>query len=128
MNHVTHLLSSADISIFSSEISKFCYIRKHRYRLHFGTWFLILLPFLSLWRFFLINMVTILMMSAKLATPGPLKIKIFHNKGCDVIIPDYDVTSKILSCNSNYIVDVLMWPTFGNSSISMTEVIITSIL
>ena len=25
------------ISIFSSEISKFCYIRKYRYRLHFGT-------------------------------------------------------------------------------------------
>ena len=27
----------ADISIFSSEISKFCYIRKYKYRLHFGT-------------------------------------------------------------------------------------------
>ena len=36
MNHVTHLLSSADISIFSSEIGRFCYIRKYRYRLHFG--------------------------------------------------------------------------------------------
>ena len=34
MNHVTHPLSSADISIFSSEISKFCYIKKYRYRLH----------------------------------------------------------------------------------------------
>ena len=28
MNHVTHPLSSADISIFSLEISKFCYIKK----------------------------------------------------------------------------------------------------
>ena len=28
LNHVTQLLSSADISIFSPEISKFCYIRK----------------------------------------------------------------------------------------------------
>ena len=37
MNHVTHLLNSADISIFSSEISKFCYIKKYKYRLHFGT-------------------------------------------------------------------------------------------
>ena len=37
MNHVTHLLSSANISIFSSEISKFCYIKKYKYRLHFGT-------------------------------------------------------------------------------------------
>ena len=36
MNHVTHLLSSAGISIFSSEIGKFCYIKKYRYELHFG--------------------------------------------------------------------------------------------
>ena len=35
MNHVTHPLSSADISIFSPEISKFCYIKKYRYRLYF---------------------------------------------------------------------------------------------
>ena len=35
------------------------------------------------------------MMSAKLATPGLLKIKIFQNKGHDVIIPDYDVTNKV---------------------------------
>ena len=48
------------------------------------------------------------MMSAKLATPGLLKIKMFQNKGYDVIIPDYDVTNKILSCNSNYIVDMVM--------------------
>ena len=46
-------------------------------------------------------MVTILMMSDKLATPGLLKIKIFRNKGYDVIIPDYNVTSKILSRDSN---------------------------
>ena len=37
MNLVTHTLSSADISIFSPEISKFCYIKKYRYRLHLGT-------------------------------------------------------------------------------------------
>ena len=36
-NHVTNPLSSADISIFSLEITKFSYIRKYRYRLHFGT-------------------------------------------------------------------------------------------
>ena len=53
-------------------------------------------------------MVTILMMSAKLATLGLLKIKIFQSKGYHVIIPDYDVTDKILSCSSNYIVDVVM--------------------
>ena len=53
-------------------------------------------------------MVTILMMSAKLATPGRLKINIFQYKGYDVMILDYDVTSKILSSDSNYFVDVVM--------------------
>ena len=37
MNYVTQHFSSAYISIFSPEISKFCYIKKYRYRLHFGT-------------------------------------------------------------------------------------------
>ena len=37
INHVTHPLSSPDISIFSPEISKFCYIKKCRYRLDFDT-------------------------------------------------------------------------------------------
>ena len=72
-------------------------------------------------------MVTILMMSAKLATPGLLKIKIFRNKDYDVIILDYDVSNKILSPNLNYIVDVVMRPKFGDSSISIREVIIISI-
>ena len=72
-------------------------------------------------------MVTTLMMSAKMATPLLLKIKVFWNKGYDVIIYVYDVTNKILSRDSNYIVDVVIWPKFGNSSISMREVIITSI-
>ena len=53
-------------------------------------------------------MVTILMMSAKLPTPDLVKIKTFRNKGYDIIIPDYDVTNKILSRESNYIVDVVM--------------------
>ena len=39
-------------------------------------------------------MVTILMMSVKQASPGLVKIKIFQNKGYDVIIPDYDVLTK----------------------------------
>ena len=54
-------------------------------------------------------MVTILMMPAKITTPGLLKIKVFWNKGCDVIIFVYDVTNKILSRDSNYIIDVAMW-------------------
>ena len=73
-------------------------------------------------------MVTILMMSAKLATPSLLKIEIFQNKGYDVIILDYDITNKILLHEWNYIVDVVIWPKCGNSSISMREVIIMSLL
>ena len=73
-------------------------------------------------------MVTILMMSAKMAALGLLKIKVFWIKGYDVIISVHDVTNKILSRDSNYIKDVFMWPKFGNSSISSREVIITSTL
>ena len=59
-------------------------------------------------KIFLINMITILIMSAKLGFPGLLKIKTFRNKGYDVIFPDYDITNKILSRESNYIVDVIV--------------------
>ena len=57
-------------------------------------------------------MVSILIKSAKLATLGLHKLKLFWNKIDD----------------SNYTVDVVMWPKFGNCSVSMREVIITSIL
>ena len=68
------------------------------------------------------------MMSAKMATPGLLKIKIFWKYGYDVIISVHDVNNKILSRDSNYDINVVMWPKLGNSSISVREVIITSIL
>ena len=54
-------------------------------------------------------MVTILMTSAKMATPGLLKIGVFWKKGYDVIISVYDVINKFLSCDSNYIIDVVMY-------------------
>ena len=74
-------------------------------------------------------MVKILIMSAKMTTPALLKIKVFWNKGYYVYdYSVYDVTNKILSHDSNYIMDVVMWPKFGNSSIYIREVIITSIL
>ena len=73
-------------------------------------------------------MVIILMMTTKIATLGLLKIKIVLNKVYDVIASVHGATNKILSRDSNYIVDVFMWPKSGNSSISMREVIITSIL
>ena len=108
MNHVTHPLSPAKISIFLRKNSKFFYIRKCRYRLHFGTLLLIFLTFFESLNFFEINMVTILMMSTKLTIPGRLKRKIFRNKYHDVTILEYDVINKFLFCVSNYTVDVVM--------------------
>ena len=74
------------------------------------------------------SMVTISMMSAKMATPDLLKIKVFWNIAYDVIPFVQDFTNKILSRDSNYTVEVVMWPKFGNSSISMRKAIITLIL
>ena len=68
------------------------------------------------------------MMSAKMAAPALLKIKVFWNKGYYVIHSVYVVTNKLLSHGSNYIMDVVMWLKFGNSIICIREVIITSIL
>ena len=127
INLVTHPLSFADVGTFSPGITKFCYIKKYRYRLHVDTWFLILFTFHESLRIVLINMVTILLISARMATPGLLKVKVFWNKDYDVIVSGHDVTNKILSLNSNYIVDVAI-VFFGNSSISMRRVIMTSIL
>ena len=67
-------------------------------------------------------------MSSKLASHGLLKIKILKNKDYNVLIVEYEVSNKALSCDSNYIVDVVMLPKFVHSSLSMTGVIITSIL
>ena len=63
-----------------------------------------------------------------MATPGLHKIKVFWKKGYDVKISVSDVSNKFSSRDSNYIVDVVMWPKFGNSSTSMGKVIITSSL
>ena len=53
-------------------------------------------------------MVQILMMLAKMAAPALVKIKVFLNKGYYVIYFAYGATNKILSHDSNYIVDVIM--------------------
>ena len=128
INHVTHPLTSVDISIFLLEIRKCCYIKKYRYRFYFDPYLIFFLNFLESLKIVLINMVTIFMMSAKMAALALLKIKLFWNKGYDAINSVHDVTNKILSCDSNYIVNVVMWPKFGNCRISMREVIINSIL
>ena len=48
------------------------------------------------------------MMSAKMATLGLLKLKVFSRKDYDVIIPVYDVINKNLSRESNNFVDVVI--------------------
>ena len=48
------------------------------------------------------------MMSAKLATLGFLKIKVFLNESYDVITFVYDVSNKILLHDSIYIVNWVM--------------------
>ena len=68
------------------------------------------------------------MMSAKMAALDILKNKGILKKSYDVRIPVDDVINKILSRDSNHIVDVPMLPEFGNSIISMRELITTSIL
>ena len=75
-------------------------------------------------------MVSVLMISAKLATLGLLKMKVFWSIGYDTMSFVHDLTNKILSCDSNYIVDVVMWQGDQSliTSIFMSEVIITWIL
>ena len=62
-------------------------------------------------------MVLILRLSAKLVTPDFLKTSSFRSKVYDVRISFLDVINKILLHDSNYIIDVVRQPKFGNSSI-----------
>ena len=55
-----------------------------------------------------VTLVAILMISGKLATLDLLRTKVFSNKGFDIIASFHDITSKILSRDSNYILDVVM--------------------
>ena len=74
MNHKTHLFNSADISIYSPKISKFCYVEKYQYRLHF---FWVFKNFINKHGYNFDNV------SKKIAL-GLLKIKISWNKGYDI--------------------------------------------
>ena len=61
-------------------------------------------------------------MVAKNGYLGLLKIKVFRNKGgYDVITSVHDATNKILSCDSDFLVEVTMWPKFGGSSVSIRK-------
>ena len=63
-------------------------------------------------------------MSAKLATLDLVKIKLFWNNCYDVIIFLHDVSDNIWSRDLSWITEVVMGQKFGNSIISITEVII----
>ena len=64
------------------------------------------------------NMIAILMMAAKLGTLGFLKIIFFFKKKAYEVMISFQDFTKVL----------VMWPKFGNYSISMRGLIITSIL
>ena len=49
-----------------------------------------------------------MMISAKMASIGLLKIKVFRNKVYDIIISVYDGINKNLSLDSSFIVDLVM--------------------
>ena len=70
---------------------------------------------MNLFKIVLIKMVLVLM-SAKLTTLDLLRIKVFWNKDYDVMTSVHDVTSKILSRDSNYILDLVMWSNFYERS------------
>ena len=71
-----------------------------------------------------LELFAVLMTSEKMAALDLLKEKVFWSE----VISVQDVTNKIISRDSNYIAYVVIWSKFGNYSISMREVIITSIL
>ena len=77
MNHVTHPLRPADINFFSPEISKFCYIKNTDMDCILIKKFLILLTFFETLKIVLIKMVTILMISVKMANLGLPKLNVF---------------------------------------------------
>ena len=54
------------------------------------------------------------MMSAKMTNLGFLKTKVFLNKVYDVINSVHDFTNKILSRDSIYITDMVIWQKFSN--------------
>ena len=104
---MTRLLILADIIIFSPKNNNFCYVRKYRQKLHVDTFFLILLTFITL--VVLIDVIAIWIMSAELAIPGLLKIKVFSRNSCVVITFVYDITNKILSRDLKHnVVDIVM--------------------
>ena len=115
----SHPLSSPDICNFFNKNQQILLYQETKMKTAFSYKNSNSFNFFESVKIFLINMFTILMMLTKMATLGFLRKKIFWNKYCDVIISVHDVTHKNLSRDSSYTVDVVMWPKFDKSSISM---------
>lgn len=79
--------------------------REMRLKVAFWYIFLILLTYIESLKIALIKRIGILMMSAKSVTPGLLKIKVYWNKSCDVIISVHYISNKILPRDSDYIIE-----------------------
>ena len=86
------------------------------------------LTILEFLKFVWINMNAILMISAKLATPGLFEITVFSSEVYDVTILVTDVIFKTLLDDSNYVLNLVLWSISDNCSISTREVIIALIL
>ena len=82
---MTHSLSSAGISILSQKIATFIY-QEMEIKIAFEYIIFNYFNFFESSKVVLINLVAILMISARLAAIGVLKIKVFPHKGYDVII------------------------------------------
>ena len=85
---------------FHQELVKVTYIGKYKGKLCFDTFCLLI--YLTL--LILIESL-ILIMSTKLITAGLLEMEVFCRRSYGVIISAHDVTNKILSHDSNYILD-----------------------
>ena len=105
------LLTSA---FFHRNFVTFAVSKKYRYGLNFDTQFQIILTWFKFLKVFILNMVGILKMSAKLATLHFLKLRVFWNTLYEVIISVQDVIN-ILSRDWNYVLDVVMWAKFANA-------------
>ena len=115
---------------FLPKISKFCYIKKCRYLRYFPFRYLISNSYNFSWvsRDYLSKRDHNFDDVSKNDYPGPFSNTGFMKKNYDVLISVHDATNKIFSHDSNYNLNVVMWPKFGNSNISVREVITTSIL
>ena len=113
MNHVTYPLDSADISIFYQEWAIFIIFQntdKTYILIHFSNSFDFYWVFIGFCNQHDYNFDDVSKIGY--SRSGLLEINVHWNKGYDVIISAHDVTNKILSCDSNYIVDAVLQQSF----------------